>query len=155
MPKLIPMTQPEFDAFLERTIPDYASQNVKAGYWHEDEALERSRTEHERLLPQGLHSENHYFYTLYDEDQPVGMVWMRAAPDHPLREGFIFLIWMDEKFRGKGYGRQAMLLLEEKARELGLKSLALRVFASNGVARGLYESLEYEVTSLNMKKSLG
>jgi ribosomal protein S18 acetylase RimI-like enzyme len=61
---------------------------------------------------------------------------------------------IDEKSRGKGYGKQIMLLLEEKARELGLKSLALHVFGSNQVARGLYEKLGYEVSSLNVTKPL-
>ena len=61
---------------------------------------------------------------------------------------------MDEKFRGKGYGKQAMLLIEEQASELGLKSLGLHVFAVNTVARNLYESVGYEASSLNMTKKL-
>jgi RimJ/RimL family protein N-acetyltransferase len=59
-----------------------------------------------------------------------------------------------EKFRGKGYGKKARLLIEEKARELGLESLGLHVFAENKVARNLYESVGYEVSSLNMTKKL-
>ena len=154
MSKLIPMTQAEFDVYIERTIPAYAADNVKAGYWGEDEALEKSRKEFENLLPQGLQSENHYLYTLYDEDKAVGMVWMRANVDRPIKNGFVFELWVDDAFRGKGYGKQAMLLLEEKAREMGLKSMGLHVFAYNDVARSLYEKWGYEVSSLNMKKSL-
>jgi ribosomal protein S18 acetylase RimI-like enzyme len=154
MSKLIPMTQPEFDAFLEQAIPEYAEDNVKAGYWGQEEALEKSRKEFEQLLPQGLKSENHYLYTLYDGNDAVGIIWMRANVDRPTRSGFIFDVRIDEKSRGKGYGKQIMLLLEEKARELGLKSLALHVFGSNQVARGLYEKLGYEVSSLNVTKPL-
>ncbi|HMV95493.1 MAG TPA: GNAT family N-acetyltransferase [Anaerolineales bacterium] len=154
MSKLIPMTQTEFDAFLEQVVPDYAADNVKAGYWSEEEALEKSRSEFMRLLPQGLQSENHYLYTLYDEDQAVGRIWMRANFDRPTKSGFVFELWVDEQFRGKGYGKQAMLLLEEKAREMGLKSIGLHVFGYNTVARGLYEKLGYEVSSLNMSKNL-
>lgn len=148
------MTQTEFDAFLEQVIPDYAADNVKAGYWSEEEALEKSRSEFMRLLPQGLQSENHYLYTLYDEDQAVGRIWMRANFDRPTKSGFVFELWVDEQFRGKGYGKQAMLLLEEKAREMGLKSIGLHVFGYNTVARSLYEKLGYEVSSLNMSKNL-
>ncbi len=54
MSKLIPMTQAEFEAFLERTIPEYAADHVRAGNWTEEESLERSRKEFEDLLPQGL-----------------------------------------------------------------------------------------------------
>ena len=79
---------------------------------------------------------------------------MRANTDRPIKSGFIFDIRIDEKFRGKGYGKQAMSLIEEKARELGLKSIGLHVFAVNNVARNLYESVGYEVSSLNMTKKL-
>jgi len=61
---------------------------------------------------------------------------------------------VEEMFRGRGYGRSIMLLLEEKAREMGLKSLGLHVFGSNQVARRLYEAVGYEVTNVNMKKTL-
>jgi ribosomal protein S18 acetylase RimI-like enzyme len=154
MTKLIPMTQTEYDAFLARLIPEYAEENVRAGYWHESEALEKSRKETDSLLPKGLQSENHYLYTLYDGDQAVGVIWMRANFDRPTKSGFIFELYIEERFRGKGYGKQAMLLIEEKARELGLKSIGLHVFASNQVARNLYECIGYQSTSINMTKPL-
>lgn len=154
MSKLVPMTQAEYDAFLEQAVPEYAADNVRAGYWDEAEALEKSRKEFETLLPKGLQSENHYIFTLYDGDVAVGLIWMRANIDRPMKSGFIFDLRIDEKFRGQGYGKQAMLLIEEKARELALKSIGLHVFAVNNVARNLYESVGYEVSSLNMTKKL-
>ena len=154
MPTLLPMTQPEYEAFVERAIPEYAADNVRAGYWSESEALEKSRDGYEKLLPKGLQTENHYLYTLYDVDQAVGMIWIRADVQSLIKNGFIFELYVDEKFRGKGYGKQAILLIEEKARELGLRSLGLHVFAVNNVARNLYKSVGYEVSSLNMTKKL-
>ena len=154
MSKLIPMTQLEYEAFLERLIPDYAADNVRAGYWDESEALEKSRQETERLLPQGLRSENHHLFTLYDGDQAVGIIWLKANVDRPVKSGFIFDVEIKEEFRGKGYGKQVMLLIEEKARELGLKSIGLHVFGYNTVAKHLYESIGYETSSLNMIKKL-
>ncbi|HVF24423.1 MAG TPA: GNAT family N-acetyltransferase [Anaerolineales bacterium] len=154
MPTLIPMTQPEYEAFVERAIPEYAADNVRAGYWSESEALEKSREGYEKLLPNGLQTENQFLYTLYDASQAVGMIWIRADLQSPVKNGFIFELHVDEKFRGKGYGKQAMLLIEEKARELGLKSLGLHVFAVNNIARNSYESVGYEVSSLNMAKKL-
>ena len=148
------MTQPEYEAFLERAIPDYAADNVRAGYWSESEALEKSREAYEKLLPKGLQTENHYLFTLYDAGEAVGLIWLRADLQSPIKSGFIFELYVDEKFRGKGYGKQAMSLIEEKARELGLKSLGLHVFAVNNVARNLYEAVGYEVSSLNMTKKL-
>ena len=154
MPALIPMTQPEYEAFVERAIPEYAADNVRAGYWSESEALEKSREGYEKLLSKGLQTEGHFLYTVYDANEAVGMIWIRADLQSPIKNGFIFELHVDEKFRGKGYGKQAMLLIEEKARKLGLKSLGLHVFAVNNVARKLYESVGYEVSSLNMTKKL-
>jgi ribosomal protein S18 acetylase RimI-like enzyme len=154
MSKLIPMTQTEYEVFLERTIPEYADDKVRAGDWVESEALERSRNEFLADLPQGIQTKNQYLYTLYDGDQAVGLIWLRANVDRPTQDGFILELYVDEKQRGRGYGKQAMLLIEEKARELGLKSIGLHVFGSNKVARNLYEAVGYEVTSVNMSKAL-
>ncbi|HAV78644.1 MAG TPA: GNAT family N-acetyltransferase [Anaerolineae bacterium] len=154
MRKLIPMTQPEFDAFLERIIPDYAADNVRAGYWSEDEALEKSRKQTGSLLPQGLQTKNHYLYTLYDGDEAVGMIWMRAELDRPVKSGFIFDVEVKDEYRGKGYGKHAMLLIEEKARELGITRMGLHVFAYNDVAKNLYERIGYKMSSMNMLKDL-
>ena len=154
MPTLLPMTQPEYDLYLTHLIPDYAADNVRAGYWDESEALEKSRQQIESLLPKGLQTQDHYIFTLVDGEQTVGMIWLKAQLDRAVKSGFIFDVMVDEKFRGKGYGKQLMLLIEEKVRELDLKSIGLHVFAYNQVARNLYESLGYEVSSLNMIKKL-
>jgi len=148
------MTQPEYDEYLKQLIPDYAADNVRAGYWDESEALEKSRKQLESLLPQGLQTKDHYIYNLVDGDQTVGMIWMRAQLDRAVKSGFIFDVMVDEKFRGKGYGKQIMFLIEEKARGLRLQSIGLHVFAYNKVAKNLYESVGYEISSLNMIKKL-
>jgi ribosomal protein S18 acetylase RimI-like enzyme len=154
MSKLIPMTQPEYDEYLKHLIPDYAADNIRAGYWDESEALEKSRQQIGTLLPEGLQTKDHYIFTLVDGDQVVGMIWMKAELSRAVKSGFIFDVMVNETFRGKGYGKQLMLLIEEKARELDLKSIGLHVFAYNKVAKNLYESLGYEVSSLNMIKKL-
>jgi ribosomal protein S18 acetylase RimI-like enzyme len=145
------MTQPEFGVFLERSIPEYAEDKVRAGNWTEAESLERSRKEFEELLPQGLNSKDNFLYTLHNENEAVGMIWMKIfLPDH----AFIYEVYIEERFRGKGYGKGIMLLLEDKARAMGVKSLGLHVFGSNRIARNLYETIGYEITNVNMSKTL-
>jgi len=154
MSKLDPMTQSEFEAFIEHIIPTYAADNVRAGFWSEDEAMERSRKQTESLLSQGLQTKDHFLYTLYDGDDAVGMIWLRAELNRPVKRGFILDVEIKEEFRGKGYGKQAMLLIEEKARELGIKRMGLNVFAYNDVAKNLYERIGYKVSTMNMLKDL-
>ena len=154
MSRLVPMTQTEFDEYLKHLIPDYAAENVRAGYWDVSEALEKSRQQTGSLLPQGLQTKDNYIYNLVDGDQNVGMIWLKAEINRPVKSGFIYDVMVYEQFRGKGYGKQIMLLIEEKARELDLKSMGLHVFGNNTVAKNLYESVGYEISSLNMVKKL-
>ena len=154
MIRLVPMTESEFEAYLEIAIPTYADDNVRAGYWSEEEALERSRKSYDGLLPQGVQTENNYLFRtqLEESGESIGMVWMKH--EAPRTHGFIFDITLDEAQRGKGYGKQTMLALEEKARDLGLETIGLHVFANNMAAMKLYKGLGYEVTSQNMVKKL-
>lgn len=154
MANLRPIQEAEFTAFLEYIIPDYAAENVRAGYWDESEALEKSRKSIEGYLPQGVNTPNHHLFIVEDEGQRVGLIWMRAQLDTPIKQGFIFDINIDPEQRGKGYGKQAMLLIEEKARQLGLQQIGLHVFADNQIARGLYEKVGYRISSCNMLKDL-
>ena len=154
MNKLVPMIQSEFDVYIERLIREYAADNVRAGYWSEDEALEKSRQQTMSLLSDGLQTKDHQLFTLYDGAEAVGMIWLRAELDRHVKSGFIFDVEIKEEFRGKGYGKQAMLLIEEKARELGIKRIGLHVFAYNDVAKNLYERIGYKVSSMNMLKDL-
>ena len=154
MSKLIPMTQPEFDVYFEHLIQGYAADNVRAGHWAEDEALEKSRKQTVSLLPQGVQTRDHYLYTLFDGDIAVGMIWFHAELDRPIKSGFILDVEIKQEFRGKGYGKQMMALIEEKACEMEIKKMGLHVFAYNNVAKNLYESIGYEVFSFNMNKNL-
>jgi GNAT superfamily N-acetyltransferase len=155
MVRLVPMTVEEFEEYLQRDIERYAEENVKARYWAPAEALEESRNVHQQLLPEGLATKDNYFLKILDErGTAIGTAWLKANQDTALPSGFLYALFIEEAHRGQGYGKQAMLALEEKAKELGLHSLALHVFAHNAEARTLYERLGYEVKSLNMEKLL-
>ena len=67
---------------------------------------------------------------------------------------FIFDIHIDEAFRGRGFGRAAMLLAERESLARGIQRIELNVFGGNTVARGLYQSLGYLERSVRMAKDL-
>lgn len=154
MVRLVPMTENEFETYMEKTVPEYAAENVRAGYWPEEGALERSRKIYLNLLPEGIKTENNYLFCIQIEEtkEKIGTLWMKHEAPRP--HGFIFAIVLDEEKRGKGYGKQAMLASEEFAKELDLETIGLHVFAHNPVAMQLYKKLGYEVTSQNMVKRL-
>ncbi len=69
--------------------------------------------------------------------------------------GFVFDITILPQARRLGHGQRAFELLEPLARDLGLISIGLNVFANNPAALALYRRLGYEVTNIAMNKRLG
>lgn len=149
-----PMTETEFEAFLAQSVKSYAEEKAEAGDWTAEEALDRSRKEHDRLLPNGLSTPHQHLYTIESKGQKAGRVWLSSDPATAGGSGFIYDLYIGEPFRRQGVAKRAMLLIEQEARRLGLKSLALHVFGHNDAARALYEGLGYTITNLNMAKPL-
>ncbi len=127
---------------------------VRSGTWAQEDAPRRARETFDNLLPHGLHTADHYLYTLVAEEeaQPVGLLWFALIRRGPRPEAFIYDIRVDAAFRRRGYATQALQALEERARALGGERIGLHVFAHNKAARALYEKLGYRVTSLWMAK---
>jgi ribosomal protein S18 acetylase RimI-like enzyme len=70
------------------------------------------------------------------------------------QKAFIFDFIIDEAFRGKGYGKQALAALDEKLISMNVDSVGLHVFGHNIVAQELYKKSGYEITNINMRKVL-
>src|SRR5512138_3275462 len=153
--RLAPMTQTEYDHWIEQSIKDYAEDKIKAGTWQPADALERSAEDFRKLLPDGLGSKDQYLFMLEDEaaGKKVGMIWV-AVVNWGKPKAFIYDFVVDEDQRGKGYGKQAMLALEDVVRGLGLDEIGLHVFGFNTIARDLYLKVGYEITDLHMVKKI-
>ena len=57
-----------------------------------------------------------------------------------------FGMMIDKPHQGKGYGKQAMQLIEKEAERLGIKRLELEVFVENTRAIKLYKKAGFKVT---------
>ncbi len=151
------MTAEVFSTYLEKAIIDYAQDNVASGRWPQAGALERSRKEHDQLLPQGLDTaDNHLFEIISTENgSRAGYLWLAIENKFGAHTAFIFDIEVHAQYRRQGHARRALLALEEWAKECGASSIGLHVFKQNAAAQALYASLGYEVVSSNMVKPLG
>ena len=156
MVRLVPMTVPEFQAYLEDDIERYAQERIRAGDWHPSEALQKSREEHQQMLPDGVTTKNHHLFCIEDEvvGSKIGVIWFAIYDEQlqPLAFVYDFLIY--EEFQRRGYGRQAMQAVETKAKEFGVDKIALHVFAHNHIARALYEKTGFGITGIYMTKTL-
>ncbi|KJY42730.1 GNAT family acetyltransferase [Streptomyces sp. NRRL B-1568] len=143
-----------FPAWLERSRAEYAKDLVAAGqtpedaHRHADEIMARS-------FPSGTPGPGHVVFDVVDDSGvAVGYLWIGPDTSDDAGAWWIWDIMIDGDKRGRGLGRRAMVLGEEYARAQGAHTLGLSVFGFNTGARGLYESLGYETTSIKMLKRL-
>jgi ribosomal protein S18 acetylase RimI-like enzyme len=151
MVKLEPLHQEDFERFLERGIREYAEDHVRNGNWHAEGALERARKEFEHYLPDGIHSKDQYLWSLVaEEGNKIGLLWVQVKD----QKAFIFDFLIDEAFRGKGFGKQALRALDETLKSMNVESVGLHVFGDNITAQELYKKVGFKITGIHMKKDL-
>ena len=149
-----------FISYRESSSRGYAEDNVAAKRWLEADALEQARENFDSLLPEGLATPDNYLYEIQattDEAQPnihVGYLWFAVVTKSGVRTGYVYDLEVFPEFRRRGHAERAFESLEPIARELGLISIALHVFAHNPAAQSLYAKLGYQLTSYNMTKLL-
>ena len=61
------------------------------------------------------------------------------------RDAFLDELYVDEKYRGRGIGRQTMDFVTEQAKEMGVNAVHLEATRENETAIGLYRSAGYFV----------
>jgi ribosomal protein S18 acetylase RimI-like enzyme len=108
----------------------------------------------ELLFPGGLPSPEHLVFVVEAGGERIGDLWLAERDGGPERGLFVWNVYIDALHRGRGFGRQAMLLAEEEARRRGLTHIGLTVMGTNETARRLYRSLGYDETFVSMDKPL-
>jgi len=153
--QLVKMNQADYDHWEPRSRADYAKEKMKANRLTEAEAQQIAENDFKRILPNGLQTKDNFLYSIQDaQKNKVGYIWFAARGASDNKKAFIYDIVVESDYRGKGYGKAAMLLLEEEVKKVGLTEIGLHVFGYNSVAVGLYKSLGYETTDLVMAKTL-
>ena len=121
-----------------------------------EEAEEKAASDHASLFPGGRPQADHHMYILESETgEAVGyLFWARREAPGSGSRAFLYQILIDERFRGRGFGRQAMELLETEVRADGLPGIDLNVWGGNDPARSLYRKLGYGEQAVFMTKDL-
>jgi ribosomal protein S18 acetylase RimI-like enzyme len=123
-----------------------------------DEATASARADRSagETFPDGSVAPGHWIYAVEDgEGTRVGWLWLGEPFDGEAESLWVYDIEIDPEHRGRGLGRDTMLLAEEEARLRGRRRIKLNVFARNTVARALYRSLGFEEMAVQMAKEVG
>ncbi len=155
MIRLVPMTEAEFEPYIEWLSAAYARDQIGAGIWEEDGAYQRAAASLRRELPEGLATPGNYLYRVRDDavTEPVGQVWL-AVNQEAEPAAFIMDIEIYAAYQRRGYAQAALQALEDQARALGISKIGLNVHAHNHGAQALYEKQGYAVTEHTMLKRL-
>ena len=95
----------------------------------------------------GFEDEGHWdFYPFgaYVGDEPVGFVMYCSNFNHSRFQAFIMRLMVDQRFQGKGYGREIMRLVLNNFRDnQQIKNVGISYEPENVVAQKLYASLGF------------
>jgi ribosomal protein S18 acetylase RimI-like enzyme len=137
-------------AYLRTAKDEYIAELMRAGRSREDAQRNADKSMDEAFVD-GAPIAGNEIFDLVDGGTVVGILWIGPQDEVTV---WVMDIEIEPAHRRKGYGRAAMLLAEDRVRELGLPYLGLNVFGHNPNARALYDSLGYETTSEQMRKSV-
>src|SRR5689334_18253113 len=152
--QLRPMREDEFADWLPKLREGYTRAMIDDGGVLPEAANEKAAADCEQLFPGGRPSAEQLVFVLEAEGDAVGELWLCERDDMGRPCLFIYDVHIADAYRGRGYGRAAMLRTEEEARRRGIDRIALNVFGRNAVARRLYLSLGYAENAIAMSKSL-
>lgn len=152
--KLSPMDADEFARWLPRMRDDYAQDIAVNGGASAEEAQRKATADMEELFPADEPSADQFVFVIEVDGERVGELWFAEREGGLGRSLWIYDVHVEDAYRGRGYGREAMLFAEAEARRRGLHRVGLNVHGGNEVARGLYQSLGYRENAIVMSKNL-
>ncbi len=142
-------TDEEYQTYRAGSHEHYMDQMVRLGGMSEAEGRAKAAEDLGLLLPEDELPAGHRLTVALEHGQVVGRVWV--GPRRMGGEGeWVYDVSVDDRHRGRGFGRALMDEAERQARVAGSPSLGLNVFGGNTAAMGLYASLGYRVVAQEM-----
>ena len=149
-----PMDQAEYATWAQDAKEAYARSWLDRGA-PADEARAKADADYAKGLPDGLGTPGAVLRLLLHRGAVVGTLWLSLGSELPDgADAYTFSVEVVPEHRGRGHGRSLMLVAERECAAAGADLLGLHVFADNTPALGLYRSLGYETSRINVVKAL-
>ncbi len=153
MVSVMPMKADELRDWLSAERAAYIAERIESGD-EEDDAVRIADEQMSQLFPDGQPTPRQFVYQILLDESPVGSIWIGEAFGGRPESWWVWSVDIDEEYRNRGIGRQAMHFAEEISCQHGATRLGLNVFGANAAARHLYESLGYRTVAVRMEKIL-
>ena len=148
------MTRDEFSRYRKLSLESYAQDIAREFRRPIDVVRIEAKEQVERILRDGLSTPGHFLYNMLEKKtgETIGLIWFNVDDDK--KRAFLYDMLIYQPYRGKGYGKRTLELLETKLRDLGVTQFGLHVFAHNRVAIKLYKTHGFYTASFNMQKDI-
>jgi ribosomal protein S18 acetylase RimI-like enzyme len=146
--QLLPMNEIDFAFWSRRSKESYIQDKMRANGYTRSEAEQIAEEDFQTMLHEGLHTHNNFLLKIIKDEADVGFLWFCIRHEKAFLCDFI----IEEPYRRKGIGQEAMRSFEGVVKRLGLKKMGLHVFGFNTGAIELYKSLGFVITDMTMEK---
>ncbi|MCP4321031.1 MAG: GNAT family N-acetyltransferase [Alteromonadales bacterium] len=156
MVNLRKMKVEEYPDYCDYFISDHG-QEIAKNYGHSIEvATDLAHQELLRCFPNGIDTEEHDLLCIEvastNSVKVVGYLW------HSIKSSdsstFIYDFYIEDKYRGNGYGKKAITQLESILVSAEVNQIKLRVAYHNQRALALYQEVGFIISGYNMSKKL-
>tara|TARA_R110001583_G_scaffold22377_8_gene84036 strand:+ start:40 stop:516 length:477 start_codon:yes stop_codon:yes gene_type:complete len=156
MVNLRKMKAEEYPQYCEYFVADYG-QEISQNYGHSiDVAIDLAEQELIRCFPNGVDTDEHDLLCIELDSshsvKVIGYLWHAIKPSDS--STFIYDFYIEDKYRGKGYGKSAINQLESLLVSAGVNQIKLRVAYHNQRALALYQEVGFIISGYNMSKIL-
>lgn len=145
--KLEKMTIEDYNHYIFSAITSYEAELLLSGRFDTKQAAhEFAVWEYDDIFKNGFSTPDTYLYNISANGQNVGSIWFLNEDKLGVPgEAFIGDFLINEAHRKKGYGYQALLMVEKLAKGQGLIEMRLGVMNHNTNAKKLYARVGYKV----------
>ncbi|MBQ2759319.1 MAG: GNAT family N-acetyltransferase [Clostridia bacterium] len=140
------MSSDEFSVYSRWSAKAYAEHLIKSG----DEkfrfkARREAKKEFNDVFPEGADSQDNYLYVILNENnEKIGVIGYQKSPFEE-NAAFVTENVIKEEYRGKYYGKSALIKLQEDAREKGFSKMVLNCFKHTPISYNMYEKNGFRV----------
>lgn len=145
------MTEAEFPEYRRFFIAEYAQDLHESRGYSMSKATEIAISSIDIALSEGVNTPANLLWCIFPDDNEntvLGYLWLVENGTAIWISDFCLL----EPWRGRGFGRAALTLLENRIAQKGITEIGLRVAVNNPGAKALYEKSGFQITGFNMIK---
>lgn len=142
---IVPISEDEYDAYIDQRIKSYAVELLKAEIdrlTSKEMAMKKAIDLFDELFPQGYHTTGYNFSRIKLDDKIIGIVISFHGNDYH-KSSRLVDIEIIQEFRNQGIGTHVVKTVLQEAKSNDSEYISLFVFKHSPRSKNLYERLGF------------